>query len=42
MRSKKELLLKKFNDNGFFVLRSLFSNKELKVFENEIEKITEN
>ena len=40
MRNNKKLLLKNYSDNGFFVIKSLFSTKELKIFDNEILNIT--
>ena len=39
MINKKNLYIKNYNDNGFFVIKSLFSNKELKKFDEEIIKI---
>ena len=36
----KKFIYKNYNDNGFFVIKSLFSNKELKKFDEEIIKIT--
>ena len=40
MINKKNFYIKNYNDNGFFVIKSLFSNKELKKFDEEILNIT--